>query len=615
MPDIIQLLPDSVANQIAAGEVVQRPASVVKELVENSIDSGATKISLVIKDAGKTLVQVTDNGKGMSDTDARMSFERHATSKIRKSEDIFHITTKGFRGEALASIAAIAQVELRTRQSGEVLGTMVEIEASKVKSQQQVQCPEGTTIQVKNLFFNVPARRYFLKSEAVEMRHIIDEFQRVSLTHPEIEFSLLHNGSEVFNLPRVSLRQRIVHIFGNRYNEKLVPVEENTDIVSVTGFIGKPEAAKKTRGEQFFFVNNRFIKNTYLNHAVMSAFQEVLPAGTFPLYLLYLQIDPDQIDINIHPTKTEIKFQDDRSVYAILHAAIRRALGRFSIAPSMDFDQEMSLQLTVPRQGQEIIEPTINVDRSFNPFQPKPEKESAISGWFRQKEQQSSGWQDLHKISALMNNGSDEKNYSEHRVETPTQTKADLELADEILPIQMNRKYIVYSSLNGLVVLDQQRAHRRILYEQFQTGIAENKIHSQQLLFTEELEFSMQDDAVLQNSMDDFAKFGFRLSRISQGRYELEAVPVDISAGDAQKILEELIHSRAQGQESGESSGSQLAWAMAASASIRYGQMLTQPEMVDLIRRLHLCKMPFYAANKKPVFIQLTFDQLEQQFK
>ncbi|MBL7942941.1 MAG: DNA mismatch repair endonuclease MutL, partial [Flavobacteriales bacterium] len=345
MADIIHLLPENVANQIAAGEVVQRPASVIKELMENAIDAGASVVKVVIKDAGKTLIQVIDNGCGMSETDARMSFERHATSKIKKTEDLFHIVTKGFRGEALASIAAVAQVEMLTRLRGQVLGTRMEMEASKLRMLEPCQCPEGTSISVKNLFYNVPARRYFLKSDAIELRHMIDEFERVVLTHPDVEFSMIHNGTELLSLPKSNLRQRIVHTFGNKYNEKLVPVEESTGIVSVMGFVGKPDASKKTRGEQFFFANSRYIRNSYLHHAVMNAYEQLLPQGHYPLYFLYLEIDPAQIDINIHPTKTEIKFQDERSIYAILNAAVKRALGKFSISPSLDFDQEISIRV------------------------------------------------------------------------------------------------------------------------------------------------------------------------------------------------------------------------------------------------------------------------------
>src|ERR1700744_1532305 len=369
MPDIIQLLPDAVANQIAAGEVVQRPASAVKELVENALDSGADRIQLILKDGGKALIQVIDNGCGMSGTDARMSFERHATSKIRKADDLFAIRTMGFRGEAMASIAAIAQVELKTRRYEDELGTCIQIEGSEVLSQQACSANTGTSISVKNLFYNTPARRNFLKSNPVEMRHIVDEFQRVALANPGIFFTFHHDGQEVYHLPATVLKQRIVHLFGNNYNQRLVPVEEDTSIIKLRGYVGKPEFARKTRGEQFFFVNNRYIRDAYLNHAVLTAFEELLPDESFPLYVLFIDIDPAKIDINVHPTKTEIKYQDEKSIYAIIRSAVKRSLGKFNITPTLDFDQENSIgHLITPKPFDEIIAPSIAFNPDFNPF-------------------------------------------------------------------------------------------------------------------------------------------------------------------------------------------------------------------------------------------------------
>ena len=369
MSDIIRVLPDSIANQIAAGEVVQRPASAVKELIENAIDAGADKVQLIVKDAGKSLLQVIDNGCGMSVTDARMCFERHATSKIRKAEDLFAIRTMGFRGEAMASIAAIAQVELKTRRHEDELGTCICIEGSEVVSQEHVSSPAGTSISVKNLFYNTPARRNFLKGNPVEMRHIIDEFQRVALAHPEIFFTLHHDGNEVFHLPKGSLKQRIVHLFGNTYNQKLVPVEEETTIIDLKGYIGKPEFAKKTRGEQFFFVNNRFIKDPYLNHAVLTAYEELLPSDSYPLYALFIEIDPSKIDINVHPTKTEIKYQDEKALYAIIRSAVKRSLGKYNITPTLDFNQETGFSHMITQKAPEdIVPPQISFNPNFNPF-------------------------------------------------------------------------------------------------------------------------------------------------------------------------------------------------------------------------------------------------------
>jgi DNA mismatch repair protein MutL len=612
MPDIIHLLPDAVANQIAAGEVVQRPASVVKELLENAIDAQSTSITLVVKDAGKTLIQVTDNGLGMSETDARMSFERHATSKIRKTEDIFHIHTKGFRGEALASIAAVAQVEMKTRQRGAQTGTLIEIEGSKIKHQEAEMCPEGTTFAVKNLFFNIPARRYFLKSDSIELRHIIDEFQRVVLTHPEIAFTFLHNGQEVFALPSVALRQRIVHVFGSRYNEKLVPVEESTDIVSVTGFIGKPDTAKRTRGEQFFFINNRFIKNSYLHHAVMTAFQELIPNGHFPLYLLYLAIDPEQIDINIHPTKTEIKFQDERAVYAILHAAVRRALGRFSIAPSLDFEQETAIPISPIRAGQEIRPPSVQINPDFNPFKidERPKRESAISGWFEKRERPD-GWQDLLQIKNEVNAPS----YIPEQEEV-IQTTVDFELEDDVLPFQLHRKYIVFTTPKGMMLIDQQRAHRRVLFEKYLRQMEEGKGMVQQLLFPAEASLQPADMALIQSQMDDIRALGFDALVVDNNQLEILGVPADASISDAQRLMEDFVEQLKNERDNLQySPREKMAWAFARSSSIRYGQMLTAPEMSNMVAQLMQCAMPYVADRNKPTLVTITLDQLDQQFK
>lgn len=618
MPDIISLLPDSVANQIAAGEVVQRPASVVKELLENAIDAGASVIKLVVKDSGKTLIQVTDNGKGMSETDARMSFERHATSKIKKTEDLFHIHTKGFRGEALASIAAVAQVELKTRQSETELGTHVEIEASKIKTCDATQCPVGSTFIVKNLFYNVPARRYFLKSEAIELRHIIDELQRVALTHPDIEFAMTHNGAEVFTLPQVPLRQRIVHVFGNKYNEKLVPVEEQTDIVSVSGFVGKPDASKKTRGEQYFFINNRFIKNTYLNHAVVSAFQDMLQSGHYPLYLLYLEIDPAQIDINIHPTKTEIKFQDERAVYAIIHAAVRRALGKFNISPSLDFDQETSIRISPVRAGQDLTPPRIDINPGFNPFAsevPEKKRESSLRGWFDQRERNQDGWQELLQITNQVQTKPFEAGALTPVLEQE-QITADLTFHDEMPVMQLMRKFIVCASPKGLMVIDQQRAHQRILFEKFARQIEAGKGSSQQLLFPQNVEVNKQDFVLIQENIETLEGLGFTLIAVDDHSFEILGVPVDAGAGDGQKILEDFLEQwKNEAADLKINNREKIAWAMAATSSVRYGQMLTTPEMHNLVSQLMQCNMPFTFRDNRSTLVSLNQQELEQQFR
>jgi DNA mismatch repair protein MutL len=607
MADIIRLLPESVANQIAAGEVVQRPASAVKELMENSIDAGASVIRLVVKEAGKTLIQVTDNGKGMSATDARMSFERHATSKIKSSDDLFHIVTKGFRGEALASIAAVAHVEMRTKQASDELGTLLCMEGSKCVQQEWMQCPEGTTIMVKNLFFNVPARRYFLKSDAIEFRHIVDEFQRLALTHPDVEFSLAHNGSEVFSLPKASLRQRIVHVFGAKYQEKLVPVEESTDIVSVSGFIGKLDVAKKTRGEQFFFVNNRFIKSTYLNHAVMAAFEQLLPQGHFPLYLLYFTIDPAQIDINIHPTKTEIKFQDERAVYAILHAAVKRALGKHHLSPSIDFDQETAVNLAPLRQGEEVKMPSVKLNPDYNPFgQSAPKKESALAGWFERRGNASatSQWQDLMAISQQMD-----------QLDAPNTPLFEEKegLDEEINPIQFGKKYIGVSLNGRWWWIDQQRAHRQVLFERYLKQMEQGRGPVQQLLFPEEVPISNADARLLEEMHTEIAALGFDIE-IGQNGALVKGLPAEMADKSAELFLQDFLRQYLEEDRIQLTSSEKLAWSLAKSSAVRKGQTLSIPEMRDIVRRLFECEQSEYTRSGKTICKTLFVEQIDEQF-
>ena len=458
--DIIQLLPDHIANQIAAGEVIQRPASAVKEMLENALDSGANNIKLFIKDAGKTLIQVVDNGCGMSETDARMSFERHATSKIRNADDLFNIQTMGFRGEAMASMAAIAHVEVSTKQIEEELGSKIIIEGSKIKSQENCICANGTSVKIKNLFFNVPARRNFLKSDKVETRHIIDQFIRISLANPEISWSLFLDDNEYFHLENSNFRQRIVNIIGSRTNEKLVPVEEETHLVKIDGFIGKPEFAKRSRGEQYFFVNGRFIKNHYLNHAVSKAFTDLIVDGYHPSYFLNLKIDPKKIDINIHPTKTEIKFEDEQAIYAIMRACVKRSLGKYNIAPTLDFSQELSFDISPSiSKTATLKEPQIKVDTSYNPFG-KIENFTPTEQYIPQETQVET--RQLNTHFKIENNSSE--------------------------VMQIGNKYIAFPTEQGMVLLHQSRAHKRILFEYFSTVLANNKGQSQQLLFPKEME-------------------------------------------------------------------------------------------------------------------------------
>jgi len=482
MADIIKLLPDHVANQIAAGEVVQRPASVVKELMENAIDAGASTIKLIIKDGGKTLIQVVDDGMGMSETDARLSFERHATSKITSAQDLFNLHTKGFRGEALASIAAIAHVDMQTRKEDSEVGVQIKIEGSKIVSQDVVVTPKGTSISVKNLFFNIPARRNFLKSHQVELRHITDEFHRVALVHPNIEFHFYNNGSELFNLPKTRHRQRIAHIFGNRMEDRLVPVNEETEVVKISGFVCKPEFAKKSRGEQFFFANDRFIKSPYLHHAVTAAFEGLIKPEMYPGYFLYLEVDPSSIDINIHPTKTEVKFDDENTLYAILRSTVKHSLGQFNVAPVLDFEHDPNLDTPYAYKERDAILPKVTVDASFNPFIEKSGGR-AMGGSFQKAS--AKGWESMFEG---LEKDIDVEEFSSVVIESESEVQGSLYADDEVeehlaATFQLRRKYVMSTVRSGLLVIHQNRAHERILFEKFLGEITVKEGVSQQLLF------------------------------------------------------------------------------------------------------------------------------------
>ncbi|MCX7547169.1 DNA mismatch repair endonuclease MutL [Xanthomarina sp. F1114] len=616
MSDIIQLLPDHVANQIAAGEVVQRPASVVKELLENAIDAEASSIKLLIKDAGKTLVQVIDNGSGMSVTDARLSFERHATSKIRSAEDLFQLNTKGFRGEALASIAAIAHVELKSKTEEDEVGTQLIIEGSEVVSQEVVVTPKGTSIAVKNLFFNIPARRNFLKSNQVETRHIIDEFHRVALAHPNIQFVMYHNGSEVFNLPESNYRQRIVNIFGSKTNEKLVPVNEETEVVKISGFVGKPEYAKKSRGEQFFFVNNRFIKSAYLNHAISSAFEGLLKESTHASYFLNLNVNPETIDINIHPTKTEIKFDDEHTLYAILRASVKHSLGQFNIAPVLDFERDSNLDTPYDYKDiQNPSTPNIEVDRSFNPFQERQTSGNRATAF---KKQTPSNWDSLYV--GLESKGtksqqdftsvqfeSEEQTGSIFNQQTPVETKQST--------FQIQNKYVVSTIKSGMLVIDQYRAHQRVLYEDFLKNMTIKESMSQQLLFPIQLHFSSQEIDILKQVKEDLEYTGFLFSDISKDSIEISGVPVHVPESEVSVILEQLINDiENEVPDSNFSPTDLLAKSMAKSLAVKTGQSLSVPEQEHLVNSLFGCKEPNMSPTNKSTFITLSVDELDKKF-
>ncbi len=611
MPDIIHLLPDSVANQIAAGEVVQRPASAVKELMENALDAGGSKIKLIVKDAGKTLIQIIDNGCGMSETDARMSFERHATSKIQKAEDLFAIRTMGFRGEALASIAAIAQVELKTKRIGDEVGVQIDIEGSEIKRQETVSCAEGTSISVKNLFFNVPARRNFLKTDSVELRHIIDEFHRVSIPNPEIAFSFHHNNTEIFHLEPGSLKQRLVGLFGSSYNSRLVPVEENTGIVKIKGFVIKPDFAKKTRGEQFFFLNKRFIKNGYLHHAVQSAFEQLLPADSFASYFLMLDVDPKSIDINIHPTKTEVKFEDEKAIYAFLRSAVKKSLGQFNISPSLDFDQEAHLY-NMPLKPVDGVykQPTIKVDENYNPF--KTEKKETIERELSNK----TNWEKLYSRHVDNQLEFEIKKEEETQQTINTDWDNDLHESNKKSTYQLHNKYILTHIKTGFMVIDQQGAHERILYERILEGFEKNKSATQQELFPKTIELNTPDFELVKELQSEIQAMGFDISEFGKNTFVIHGVPADTSEYDSVKLLEGLLENYKQNLlELKSDKRENLARSMARNTAIKSGRALTQEEMQNIIDELFACKMPYSTPSGKPTITTFSSDDLDKRFK
>jgi DNA mismatch repair protein MutL len=606
MPDIIHLLPDSVANQIAAGEVVQRPASAVKELLENSIDAGADHVKLILKDSGKTLLQVIDNGKGMSETDARMSLERHATSKIKTAEDIFSIHTKGFRGEALASIAAVAQMNLKTKQDGEELGTNIRIEGSKIVKQEYCNTSTGTSIEIKNLFFNIPARRNFLKSDNVELRHIIDEFERVAIPYPDIHFSFIHNGSELFELPVASLRQRIVNVFGKKFNEKLVPVNEETPILKLSGFIGKPEFSKKTRGEQFFFTNDRFIKNNYLHKAVCNAFEGLIGEDSHPSYFLFLEIDPAKIDVNIHPTKTEIKFEDERAIHTIIRTAVKHALGQYNIAPTLDFDTDQQFNIAPLPEGSKVEAPGITVDPTFNPFEDrrKGPKGSAFTDAYQKESRPQQDWE------SLMN----------QLPELDEDTQAQLEMEDTAITtsknfIQIAKKYILTNHGDGLIMIHLQRAHERILFERFSEALENKHVASQQLLFPQNLTFSPSDFELLKELLPQLREKGFDVDEFGKNELIINGVPLALDPSGVNRVFEQLLEDQKDFKTSEKSEYAvHIAQIMAKVSAIKIGKKMEQQEMRQLIDELFACSSPYMSLSGKAVIVNLNLEDIDKSF-
>lgn len=618
MSDIIQLLPDSVANQIAAGEVIQRPASVVKELVENALDAGATDIVIHVKDAGKTLVQITDNGCGMSPIDARMAFERHATSKISSANDLFCIRTMGFRGEALASVAAIADVELRTKRTEDEVGTHIHIIGSKVEKQEPVGCNNGTSFSIKNLFFNVPARRKFLKANSTELKHIIWEIQRIALPNPEIKISFFHNNAPLYELPKANSRKRIIDVFGKNLNQSLVTAEEETSIVKINGFIGLPKYARKTMGEQFFFVNGRYMRHPYFHKAVMQAYEQLLPPDTFPSYFLFMETDPADIDINVHPTKTEIKFENDRAIWQIIHASIRESLGKHNVVPSIDFDQSGSIEIPVPQSsGGNVAFPEIKINPEYNPFETERPVSPVGNGGgtgksFSNDKSNLSHWEDMYQGSRKEEPVVQSVFHADREKDLYSQSSEQFS-GKRIL--QLKQKYILTPVKSGLMVIDQKRAHERILFEKFMEVLKSESVASQQQLFPQTIELNPGDSEVLRSILDDLLALGFDIKEFGKDTFIINGTPgvLDVSSPEiiVERLLEEYksspVDARSKAKE-------QIAVSLAKASALDYGTDLKQEEIDHLIDNLFACATPNFSPDGKKVLTILKTEDIEKSF-
>ena len=601
MPDLIKLLPDSVANQIAAGEVIQRPASLVKELIENSVDAGATDIKLIVKDAGRTSVQVVDNGTGMSETDARLCFERHATSKIKSAEDLFSIYTKGFRGEALASIAAVAMVEIKTSLKEQELGTLIRISGSKVEKQEPFSCQAGTSIAVKNLFFNIPARRKFLKSDNTELRHIINEFERVALAHPDIKFSFFNNDKEIFNLPAANKRQRIIGLLGKNINSALVNIDTETSLIKLSGFIGKPEFARKTFGEQYFFINRRYMRHPYFHKAIMEAYENVLAPETIPSYFIFMEADPSAIDVNIHPTKTEIKFENERMIWQIIHASVREAIGKFNISPSIDFNTEGLIDIPVAG-GEKGSSPEIKINPDFDPFTSNHSYTQSEAGLNNAGKARPDQWQKLYDGF---------KADKQEQDETPL-----FKESPELKIIQVKNKYLLCPVKSGLMIIDQKRAHERILFERFLNSIENNNPPTQKTLFPVSMELNQADIAVL-SEMEEYLKgMGFETAYLGNNSISIAGYPADARNDDPAEMLEILIQEyKSTSQDPSSDQKERVAGSLARAAAIPYGRPLNATEMQELFDTLFACKTPNYSPGGKAVVNIIPLDELDKRMK
>ena len=627
MSDIIHLLPDSVANQIAAGEVIQRPASVIKELVENAIDAEACNIHVLVTDAGKTCIQVIDDGKGMSETDARLSFERHATSKIREASDLFALRTMGFRGEALASIAAVAQVELKTRLEAEELGTKLVIAGSKVESQEAVSCPKGSNFSIKNLFFNIPVRRKFLKANSTELSNILTEFERIALVHPEVAFSLYSNDSELFNLPVSSLRQRILAVFGKKLNQQLLSVDVNTTMIKISGYVAKPETARKKGAHQYFFVNGRYMRHPYFHKAVMDAYEQLIPIGEQISYFLYFEVDPANIDVNIHPTKTEIKFENEQAIWQIISAAVKESLGKFNAVPSIDFDTEDMPDIPAFEQNLPPEPPRVQYNSDFNPFKTSSSGSGGgVAGYSRQKVE----WEDLYggleKASKMnrpvINEPEAEPDYfSPAEPEAPAVVPSTLYANEPIvekgnLHLQFKGRFILTSVKSGLMLIDQHRAHIRVLFDRYMMQIRQKQGMSQGVLFPEILQLPVSEAAVLQSIMDDLSAVGFELSDLGGGSYAINGIPAGIEGLNPVELVRSMLHTAMEkGNDVKEEVQSILALTLSRAAAIVYGQVLSNEEMVNLVDNLFACVAPNYTPDGKVVLSTIKEEEIEKLFR
>lgn len=616
MSDIIHLLPDSVANQIAAGEVIQRPASVVKELVENAIDAEATEVHVLVTDAGKTSIQVIDNGKGMTETDARLSFERHATSKIREAADLFALHTMGFRGEALASIAAVAEVELRTRRPQDELGTRLVLAGSKVESQEAVTCPAGSNFLVKNLFFNVPARRKFLKANSTELSNILAEFERIVLVHPDVAFSLSSNEAEVFNLPVMPLRQRIMAVFGKKMNQQLLPVEVATSLVKISGFVAKPEAARKKGAHQYFFANGRYMRHPYFHKAVMDAYEVLIPAGEQVSYFIYLEVDPANIDVNIHPTKTEIKFENEQAIWQILSAAVKESLGKFSAVPTIDFDTEDMPDLPAFGQGGDAVPPQVHYDAGFDPFRSatQPADGHGRGDYARRVVE---GWEALYDgvpRASKMNEPDGDLLPDEEEVLAPLHAEEPV-VEKGAQHFQLKGRFILTSVKSGLMLIDQHRAHVRVLFDRYMEQIRTRRGVAQGVLFPEVVELPPSEAAVMDTLMDDLSAVGFELTPLGGGSYAVNGVPAGIEGLSATELIRNMVHTALEkGGNVREEVQAVLALTLARSAAIVYGQVLSEEEMANLVDSLFASPTPGYTPDGKTVLVTVKEEEIERRF-